>query len=243
MASVRNRELAVSVMSVPPPHRLTGAFDRWIAGTIEHGAAVLNIGAGCNLSGQFPRTRQRAAKVVGVDPSERIHLNRSLDERHQATMQQFAADRPAEFDAAFSVFVLEHVTDPVGFTAACARTIRPGGHLFALTVNKWHYFGLSTWAATRLGISDWLLPKVRPVATVERYHFPTAYRMNTVHTVSRLLADAGFRSVEFRMWDLPKTYTPYLPHQVEGIAGAWNSYVYRHDWPQAMGHLTFKATR
>ena len=243
MTLVRRPDLAVTVTTVPPPHRAVGALDRWIAGSIPAGTVVLNIGAGHNLSGQLPRTRRRAARLVGVDPSERIHLNDSLDERHQATLQQFVPEHRAEFDAAFSVFVLEHVTDPRGFTTACAATLKPGGVLFGLTVNKWHYFGLSTWTATRLGISEWLLPKLRTTADLEAYHFPTAYRMNTIRALSRLLAAAGFASVEFRMWDLPPMYTPYLPTRVQGLAGAWNACAYRLNRPNLMGHLTFRATR
>ena len=158
-------------------------------------------------------------------------------------MEDFARVHPSEFDAAFSVFVLEHVTDPDRFTAACAAALKPGGLLFGLTVNKWHYFGFSTWAATRLGISEWPLPRVRPGPEVEDYHFPTAYRMNTIQGLSRLLAEYGFTSVEFRMWDLPPMYTPYLPSRLAGAAKAWNACAYRLNWPQVMGNLTFKATR
>jgi SAM-dependent methyltransferase len=234
--------LAVTVTVVPPPRRAVGAFDRWIASTIRAGSTVLNIGAGRNVSGQLPRTRLRAARLVGVDPSARVLQNPGLDERHQCKLEHFAPYHRAEFDAAFSVFVLEHVTEPRAFTAACAATLRPGGALFGLTVNKWHYFGLSTWAATRLGISEWLLPKVRTDTAIERYHFPTEYRMNSIRVVSRLLAEAGFTSVEFRMWDLPPLYTPYLPDRADGFARAWNTCAYRLNWPGVMGHLTFRAT-
>lgn len=48
------------------------------------------------------------------------------------------------------------------------------------------------------------------------YHYPAEYRWNTVGAMSRVLARAGFSSVEFRMWDLPRLYTPYLPTPVVG---------------------------
>lgn len=172
-----------------------------------------------------------------------MHENLTLDERHQCTLEQFPPGHRGEFDAAFSVFVLEHVTDPDGFTAACATVLRPGGQLFGLTVNKWHYFGLSTWATTRLGVSEWLLPKVRPGSLVEQYHFPTVYRMNTIRSVSGLLARSGFTEVEFRMWDLPAMYAPYLPARLDRLADAWSTWAYRLDRPRWMGHLTFRATR
>jgi SAM-dependent methyltransferase len=137
--------------------------------------------------------------------------------------------------------VLEHVSSPVDFAQACARVLKPGGTLMGMTVNKWHYFGITTWAATRMGMSEWLLHKVREESAIDRYHFPTEYRFNTVGSVSRLLAGAGFSRVEFRMWDLPAMYTPYLPAPLTGVATAWNRTAYRLGRPQMMGHLTFKA--
>lgn len=74
------------------------------------------------------------------------------------------------------------------------------------------------------------------------YHYRTEYRWNTVGAMSQVLSRAGFSSVEFRMWDLPKLYTPYLPTPVVGVASIWNRAVYRLDQPTLMGNLTFKAT-
>ena len=65
------------------------------------------------------------------------------------------------------------------FTQACARVLRPGGVLMGLTVNMWHYFGLATWAATRAGVADRLLPHLRPRTLVDHYHFATEYRINS----------------------------------------------------------------
>lgn len=207
------------------------------------GAAALNIGAGANRSGELGRVRQRAGRLVGIDPSERIHENVHVDERYQQTLEQFAPAHAGEFDLAFSVFVLEHVADPDEFASACAQVLKPGGTLMGLTVNKWHYFGFTTWATTRLGMSEWLLRKVRDDVDIARYHYPTEYRVNTVGSLSRVLSRAGFTSVEFRMWDLPRLYTPYLPSPVVGVASKWNRAVYRLDRPQLMGNLTFKAIR
>jgi SAM-dependent methyltransferase len=205
------------------------------------GACVLNIGAGSNKSGELKAVRQRAGLVVGIDQSPRIHENQHVDERHQQGLEMFAEDHADEFDLAFSVFVLEHVRDPERFVAACAQVLKPGGTLMGLTVNAWHYFGALTWAATRLGISDWLLPRVRHDVHTEDYHYPTQYRLNTIPALSRLLAESGFRAAEFRMWDLPSLYKPYLPRPAHGLASAWHRGVYRWEQPRLMGHLTFKA--
>jgi len=237
------QSIAVTVQVTQPPRRPVRAFDRWVAQSIQPGSTVLNIGAGADRSGHLPRIRARAGRLVGIDPSERIHDNATVDERHQLTLEQFAPSHQSEFDVAFSVFVLEHVADAPGFTAACSTVLRPGGVLMGLTVNRWHYFGLSTWAATRLGISEWLLSKVRYNDQIAAYHYPTEYRMNTIRSLSRLLDDAGFRTVEFRMWDLPSMYTPYLPARLDGLATVWQRLAYQLDRPNLMGHLTFKAKK
>jgi 2-polyprenyl-3-methyl-5-hydroxy-6-metoxy-1,4-benzoquinol methylase len=235
--------ITVTVQATQPPRRPVRAFDRWVAQSIQPGSTVLNIGAGADRSGHLPRIRARAGRLVGIDPSERIQDNATVDERHQLTLEQFAPSHQSEFDLAFSVFVLEHVADPPGFTAACSTVLRPGGVLMGMTVNRWHYFGLSTWAATRLGISEWLLSKVRSTDQIAAYHFPTEYRMNTIRSVTRLLDDAGFRTVEFRMWDLPSMYTPYLPARLDWLAAVWQRLTYQFDRPNLMGHLTFKAEK
>jgi SAM-dependent methyltransferase len=232
----------VTVTATAPPRRAVTGFGRWVAESLPQDARVLNIGAGSNKSGDLKLLRQRAAHVVGIDQSPRIHQNKHVDERHQQSLELFAADHADEFDLAFSVFVLEHVRDPEGFAAACARVLKPGGTLMGLTVNAWHYFGALAWAATRLGVSEWLLPRVRPDLNTEEYHHPTHYRLNTIPALTRRLDEAGFRTAEFRMWDLPRLYTPYLPRPLRGVASMWQRGVYRWHEPRLMGHLTFKAT-
>jgi len=225
-----------------PPRGAVSWFARWVAESLPQGGSVLDIGAGEGLSGPLQRVRRRAAHITGVDPSPCVSLNRQLDEYHQMSLEEFGPSHRDHFDLAFSVFVLEHVAHPQEFARACASVLKPGGIVMGMTVNKWHYFGFTTWATTRLGISEWLLPRVRHDVLIERYHYPTEYRFNTVRTVSRLLADAGFTAVEIRMWDLPEMYTPYLPAPAAGLATAWHRLAYRLGRPQLMGHLTFKAT-
>ena len=96
--------------------------------------------------------------------------------------------------------------------------LRPGGSFLALTLNRWHYFGLTTWATSRLGAEEWVLRQVRDPDVVQEYHVHTEYRMNTIRGVARHLEQAGFSHVELRMWDLPRLYEPYLPGPLAGFA-------------------------
>lgn len=216
-------------------------FARWVADSTPAGAAVLNVGGGCNASGDFPLIRRRAGSLIAVDPSAQVAGNRDADERYQQTLEDFALEHADRFDVAFAVFVMEHVADPAAFTRAAARVLKPGGAFMALTLNQWHYFGLATWGTSRLGLNEWLLRRVRDPAQVDEYHFRTEYRINSTRSVSRHLERAGFSRVEFRMWDQPRAYEPYLPERLTGLATAWSHTAYRLRSPQLMGHLTFKA--
>ena len=180
-----------TVQIVAPPEHAVRGFARWVAESVGPSAHVLNIGAGRNLSGALLPVRRRAARIVGVDPDESIRHNQHLDEWHQSTLEDFAATHVEEFDVAMAVFVLEHVGDPEAFTAACFRTLKPGGMLFALTVHKFQYFGLATWATTRLHVNERLLRRLKGEEVVNGYHFPTEYRMNSPHQCSGHLSRAG----------------------------------------------------
>ena len=231
-----------SVEVVPPPSHAVRGFGRWVAESLTPTSEVLNIGAGRNLSGALGPVRRKAGRIVGVDPDESIWANDHLDERHQATLEEFALDHAGEFDVALAVYVLEHVADPQAFTAACARTLRPGGLFFALTVHKYQYFGLTTWATTRLHINDWLLSRLKPEDVVADYHFPTEYRMNSPAQCSRHLRQNGFRAAEFRMYDKQDLYAWYLPDALKPLAPAWSTLAYKLNSPWLMGTLSFRAT-
>lgn len=228
---------------VETPGHAVRWFSRWVAGSLTPHSDVLNVGAGRNLSGALLPVRRAGARIVGVDPDPAIAANAHLDERHQCTLEEFADTHEAEFDVAFAVFVLEHVVDPAAFTAACARVLRPGGELFALTVHKYQYFGLATWATTRLHVNEWLLRRLKSEEVVAAYHFPTAYRMNSPAQCSRHLARAGFRSAEFRMFDKPDLYAWYLPPALKPLAPAWSRVAYGVGSPRLMGTLSLRAVR
>ena len=158
-------------------------------------------------------------------------------------LEEFAPDHAGEFDVALAVFVLEHVADPQAFTAACARTLRPGGLFFALTVHKYQYFGLTTWATTRLHVNDWLLLHLKPEDVVAGYHFPTEYRMNSPPSAAGTSARTG--SVP------PSTGCTTSRTSTRGTCRTRSSrsrrrgrrLAYRMNSPWLMGTLSFRAIR
>ena len=50
--------------------------------------------------------------------------------------EDLAAAHPGEFDVVTCMELLEHVPDPAGMVAACARLVRPGGQVFFSTINR-----------------------------------------------------------------------------------------------------------
>ncbi len=232
-----------TVAVVPPPKRGVNRYARWVARACSPGDRVLNIGAGSGLSGALKPVLRQRPYLVGIDPHLSIHANATLDERHQQSLEQFAATDPKPFDVALSVYVLEHVEEPEAFVSAAARVLRPGGSLFGLTLNMYQYFGFATWAATRVGLSEWLLRRVKEEELVRQYHFTTQYRLNSISCITRHLAAAGFASVEFRCFDETARYAWYLPLRTRGFATAYTKMAYAIGSPWIMGHLSFRATR
>ena len=47
-----------------------------------------------------------------------------------------ATQHPEQFDIVTCLEMLEHVPDPLSVIAACARLVKPGGHLYFSTINR-----------------------------------------------------------------------------------------------------------
>jgi len=228
---------------VSAPRRPARALARWAAEACPLGARVLEVGAGDHASGGLEPLLRRRPYLVGVDPAPSLERNVILDERHQQRVEDFAPDHPGEFDVVVSVFVLEHVDRPADFVRACATVLRPGGSWFALTLNTRHYFGATTWAATRLGIEEWALHALKGEALDQEHHFPTAYRCNSWRAVRRYCDAAGFEAVDFRYYEATEHYSWYFPSRLAWIPGQYARAVAALGRPGLAGHLSFQARK
>ena len=54
----------------------------------------------------------------------------------KSSVEDFAAAHAGEFDVVTCMELLEHVPEPAGMVAACARLVRPGGQVFFSTINR-----------------------------------------------------------------------------------------------------------
>jgi 2-polyprenyl-6-hydroxyphenyl methylase/3-demethylubiquinone-9 3-methyltransferase len=107
-----------------------------------NGKHVLDVGCGGGILSESMALR--GATVTGIDLGEKalkvakLHQLESgvaVDYREIAA-EQLAAQQPESFDVVTCMEMLEHVPDPASVVAACARLVKPGGHVFFSTINR-----------------------------------------------------------------------------------------------------------
>jgi len=118
---------------------------------------VLDIGCGGGIFSES--LAEQGASVMGLDMSEaalkvaKEHAQaKSLPIHYvQSTAEEFADLHPRQFDVVTCMELLEHVPDPANLIKACARLVKPGGHLFFSTINRTlKAYGLAILAAEYL---------------------------------------------------------------------------------------------
>lgn len=103
---------------------------------------VLDVGCGGGLLCEA--MAHRGGMVTGIDLGEsplavaRQHAEENdvpVNYRH-ISVEALAQEAPESFDVVTCLEMLEHVPDPESVVAACARLVRPGGHVFFSTLNR-----------------------------------------------------------------------------------------------------------
>jgi 2-polyprenyl-6-hydroxyphenyl methylase/3-demethylubiquinone-9 3-methyltransferase len=87
---------------------------------------------------------QRGAIVTGIDMGEKalkVAKLHQLESGVGVTYRELAVEQLAEeqaecFDVVTCMEMLEHVPDPSSIVTACARLVKPGGHVFFSTLNR-----------------------------------------------------------------------------------------------------------
>lgn len=103
---------------------------------------VLDIGCGGGILAEA--MAHHGASVTAIDKAEaslsvaKLHLLESkLDISYlDSTAEDFAANKPEQFDVVTCLEMLEHVPDPASVVAACQRLVKPGGLVFFSTINR-----------------------------------------------------------------------------------------------------------
>jgi|SRR5690606_10123180 len=126
-----------------PLHEINPLRLDWIESAMPlAGKKIIDVGCGGGLLSEGMAAR--GAMVTGIDLSEkplgvaRLHLFESglkVDYR-LISAEAMAEAHAGEFDAVTCLEMLEHVPDPASIVAACARLVKPGGHVFFSTLNR-----------------------------------------------------------------------------------------------------------
>ena len=214
----------------------------WVLGDTKPPRRILDVGGGGSFYDFSGRLRPETEWMVGVDPAPTVVERPWFDDAHATTVEGYAKTNAGvgRFDAAICVYVVEHVERPLEFLTAVRSLLSDGGACFGVTPNLLHYFGLVSAAATRTGLEDWLLGKVRPAELIEAYHSPVKYRMNTIRALSRTAAAAGFREVEVRGLEQSGMFESYFPDPLRAFPRLYSRLVNRVGSPRLSGTLLFR---
>jgi 2-polyprenyl-6-hydroxyphenyl methylase/3-demethylubiquinone-9 3-methyltransferase len=126
-----------------PLHEINPLRLEWIDRSAPlAGKKVLDVGCGGGILAEA--MAQRGAEVIGIDLGEKglrvaeLHLLESgLPVKYEkVSVEDYAAGHAGEFDVVTCMELLEHVPEPAGMVAACARLVRPGGLVFFSTINR-----------------------------------------------------------------------------------------------------------
>lgn len=106
------------------------------------GKRVIDVGCGGGILSES--MAEKGAKVTGIDLGEKalkvaqLHsLESGIAIDYQLiSAEDMAAKAPASYDVVTCLEMLEHVPDPASIVEACAKLVKPGGHLFFSTINR-----------------------------------------------------------------------------------------------------------
>jgi len=106
------------------------------------GRRVLDVGCGGGLLSEA--MARAGAHVIAIDASlEGLAVARRHSESvglvvdyHLTTAEEFTQEALRQFDVVTCMELIEHVPNPASLVAACAKLVKPGGHLFFATVNR-----------------------------------------------------------------------------------------------------------
>ncbi len=106
------------------------------------GKRVLDVGCGGGILSES--MAEKGADVVGIDLGEKalkvaqlhsLETGLEVDYRHIA-VEALADLEPATYDIVTCMEMLEHVPDPASIVNACAKLVKPDGHVFFSTINR-----------------------------------------------------------------------------------------------------------
>jgi len=112
-----------------------------LAGGLK-GKTVIDVGCGGGILAESMALR--GANTTGIDMGKaplsvaELHaLDTGVDvDYQQITVEEMAEKNPQKYDVVSCMEMLEHVPDPESIIKACAKLVKPNGHVFFSTINR-----------------------------------------------------------------------------------------------------------
>ena len=126
-----------------PLHEINPLRLNYINDTVSlAGKRVLDVGCGGGILSES--MAEKGAQVTGIDLGEKalkVAQLHSLESGVAVDYRLIAAEVLAEqeagtYDVVTCLEMLEHVPDPASVVSACAKLVKPGGHVFFSTINR-----------------------------------------------------------------------------------------------------------
>jgi 2-polyprenyl-6-hydroxyphenyl methylase / 3-demethylubiquinone-9 3-methyltransferase len=127
-----------------PLHQINPLRLDWIQNLIPlKGLRVLDVGCGGGILADA--MARQGADVLGIDLSTKalkvaqLHALEAQTEGveyREISAENLAAEQAGSFDVVTCMEMLEHVPDPSLVVQACAKLVKPGGHVFFSTINR-----------------------------------------------------------------------------------------------------------
>jgi len=164
---------------------------------VSEDSAVLDLGCGRGGVVELIWTEVRLAAGLDPDPSSLVEHRAS----HLPVIRGVGQHLPfadGSFDVVVSVWVMEHLDDPLAVLGEVRRVLRPGGHMVFVTPNLrnpllvLNRLGKAVPALQRR-VVPWLYGRT------EADTFPVRYRANTSRALRALAAAAGLDVADLRV--------------------------------------------
>ena len=126
-----------------PLHEINPLLLNYINDTVSlEGKRVLDVGCGGGIVSES--MAEKGAQVTGIDLGEKalkvaqLHsLERGVAVDYRLIAAEVLAEQEAgAYDVVTCLEMLEHVPDPASIVSACAKLVKPGGHVFFSTINR-----------------------------------------------------------------------------------------------------------
>lgn len=202
-------------------------YRRMVDEAVGPAECIIHLGAGAMGLDRIASVPLGDKTVWAVDPDASA-LERNPNPNR---IQAFGESIPlpdAIAQAIICEHVVEHLERPEEVLREAGRLLEPGGRFVFTTPNLWSYSGLATHLTPQWFHDFWIAKLREQSAGRTEAPYPTCYRMNSVSSVQRIAAAAGFDIEE--LWtgvDYP-TYTYPLP-VVHQLATAWHYLLDRVD--------------